>query len=116
MTEMVGNRLSVAEFETVFEAVKNWGRWGPDDELGTLNLVTPERVRAAAGLVRSGRRVSMAIPINTLAGPDNPNPATRFVTQAHDVPVDASKVRFGLDWLGMGCRSACPTHGDAPCH
>jgi kynurenine formamidase len=116
MTEMVGNRLSVAEFETVFEAVKNWGRWGPDDELGTLNLITPERVRAAAGLVRSGRRVSLAIPINTVAGPDNPNPATRFVTQAHDVPVDTSKVRFGLDWLGMAAHGDCHTHVDALCH
>jgi kynurenine formamidase len=116
MTDMVDRKLSVAEFEEIFESVKNWGRWGPDDELGTLNLVTPERVRAAAGLVRSGRRVSMAIPINTLAGPDNPNPATRFVTQAHDVPVDASKVRFGLDWLGMAAHGDCHTHVDALCH
>jgi kynurenine formamidase len=116
MTDMVDRKLSVADFEKTFESVKNWGRWGPDDELGTLNLITPERVRAAAGLVRSGRRVSMAIPINTLAGPDNPNPATRFVTQAHDVPVDGSKVRFGLDWLGMAAHGDCHTHVDALCH
>ncbi|HEY7618250.1 MAG TPA: cyclase family protein [Solirubrobacteraceae bacterium] len=116
MTEIVDRKLSVAEFEEIFESVKNWGRWGPDDELGTLNLITPERVRAAAGLVHSGRRVSMAIPINTVAGPDNPNPATRFVTQAHDVPVDGSKVRFGLDWLGMAAHGDCHTHVDALCH
>jgi kynurenine formamidase len=116
MTEIVDRKLSVAEFEEIFESVKNWGRWGPDDELGTLNLITPERVRAAAGLVHSGRRVSMAIPINTIAGPDNPNPATRFVTQAHDVPVDGSKVRFGLDWLGMAAHGDCHTHVDALCH
>jgi kynurenine formamidase len=109
-------KLSVAEFEQVFESVKNWGRWGDDDELGTLNLITPERVRAAAGLVRSGRRVSMAIPINTVAGPDNQHPAERFVTQAHDVPVDESKVRFALDWLGMACHGDCHTHVDALCH
>jgi kynurenine formamidase len=108
--------LSTADFEQVFEAVKNWGRWGDDDELGTLNLITPDHVRRAAGLVRSGRRVSMAIPINTTAGPDNPNPATRFVTQAHDVPVDDSKVRFGLDWLGMAAHGDCHTHVDALCH
>jgi kynurenine formamidase len=116
MTEMVDRKLNVAEFEEVFEAVKNWGRWGPDDELGTLNLITPERVRDAAALVRSGRRVSMAIPVNTVAGPDNPNPATRFVTQAHDVPVDGSKVRFALDWLGMAAHGDCHTHVDALCH
>ena len=116
MTDTVDRKLSVADFEEIFESVKNWGRWGPDDELGTLNLITPERVRDAAALVRSGRRVSMAIPINTLAGPDNPNPATRFVTQAHDVPVDGSKVRFGLDWLGMAAHGDCHTHVDALCH
>jgi kynurenine formamidase len=112
----IDTRLTVDEFEAVFEQVKNWGRWGPDDELGTLNLITPERVRAAAQLVRSGRRVSMAIPVNTVAGPDNPGPATRLVVQAHDVPVDGSDVRFALDWLGMACHGDCHTHVDALCH
>ena len=64
------DRLTIEEFDTLFESVKNWGRWGPDDELGTLNYLTPAKVAAAAGLVRSGRRVSLAIPINTTAGPD----------------------------------------------
>lgn len=110
------NRLTVAEFEQIFESVKNWGRWGPDDELGTLNYLTEARVREAAALVRSGRRVSMAIPINKVAGPDNPQQASLFVVQAHDVPVDASKVRFGLDWLGMAAHGDCHTHVDALCH
>jgi hypothetical protein len=36
------------------EQLRNWGRWGPDDEIGTLNLATPERLAAAAKLVRDG--------------------------------------------------------------
>jgi kynurenine formamidase len=108
--------VTVEAFEQIFEQVKNWGRWGPDDERGTLNYITDEMVVRAAGLVRSGRRVSMAIPINTVAGPDNPNPAVRMITQAHDVPVDGSKVRFGLDFLGMACHGDCHTHVDALCH
>ncbi|MCU1375737.1 MAG: cyclase, partial [Actinomycetia bacterium] len=32
------------EFHELAEKVKNWGRWGADDELGTLNLITPEVV------------------------------------------------------------------------
>ncbi len=111
-----GRKVSVEEFERVFESVKNWGRWGADDELGTLNYVTPEKVRAAAGLVRSGRRVSMAIPINKVAGPDNPRQAMLFVVQGHDVAVDGSKVGFGLDWLGMAAHGDCHTHVDALCH
>ena len=108
--------VSVEEFERIFDEVKNWGRWGPDDELGTMNYLTPDKVAAAARLVTSGRRVSMGIPINTVAGPDNPQPAIHFVIQAHDVPVDGSKVRFALDFLGMGCHGDAHTHMDALCH
>jgi kynurenine formamidase len=109
-------RVGIAEFEAIFESVKNWGRWGPDDDLGTMNFITPEKVRAAAGLVRSGRRVSMAIPINKVAGPDNPQQAMHFVVQSHDVPVDRSKVGFAMDFLGMSCHGDCHTHVDALCH
>ena len=109
-------KASVEEFEEIFESVKNWGRWGPSDELGTMNLITPEKVRDAASLVRSGRRVSMAIPINKVAGPDNPNQALHFLMQGHDVPIDGSKVRFALDFMGMACHGDCHTHVDALCH
>jgi kynurenine formamidase len=110
------SRLGVAEFETIFESVKNWGRWGPDDELGTMNFITPEKVRAAARLVRSGRRVSLALPINKVPGPDNPQQAIHFVVQSHDVPVDTSKVGYAMDFLGMSCHGDCHTHVDALCH
>jgi kynurenine formamidase len=43
----------------------NWGRWGPDDELGALNLLTPEIVRDAARTVRTGRTYQLGIPIQS---------------------------------------------------
>jgi kynurenine formamidase len=116
MTIGAGPRVSLAEFERIFESVKNWGRWGPDDQLGTLNLITPDRVREAASLVRSGRRVSMEIPINTVAGPDNPNPAIHFVSQGHDIDIGSGGLRFGLDFLGMASHGDCHTHVDALNH
>jgi len=58
----------------------------------------------------------MAIPINKVAGPDNPSQASLFVVQGHDVPIDGSKVRFGLDWLGMAAHGDGHTHVDALCH
>src|SRR5512142_1639701 len=109
-------RVTLEEFDRIFESVKNWGRWGPDDQLGTLNYITPQRVCAAAGLVRSGRKVSMEIPINKVAGPDNPNPAIHFVSQAHDIDIASNGLRFGLDFLGMACHGDCHTHVDALCH
>lgn len=51
----------------------NWGRWGADDEVGALNLVTPEVTRRAAGLVRDGRTFTLAQPL----GPSSPSPAHR---------------------------------------
>jgi kynurenine formamidase len=113
---VTSNRVTVPAFEEIFESVKNWGRWGPDDQLGTLNYITPEKVRDAARLVVSGRQVSMAIPIDKVSGPDNPQPASLFVVQGHDVPIDGSKVRMGLDWFGMAAHGDCHTHVDALCH
>ena len=43
------------EFLELAALVRNWGRWGDDDEIGTLNLITPEKVQQAAGLVRHGK-------------------------------------------------------------
>jgi kynurenine formamidase len=108
--------VSLREFDAVFESVKNWGRWGDDDQLGTLNYITPEKVREAAKLVRSGRRVSMQLPINTVAGPDNPSPAIRYIVQAHDIDLGPHDVRFGLDFFGMACHGDSATHVDALCH
>lgn len=108
--------LSLADFETMFEAVKNWGRWGADDVLGTLNHLTPEHVRRAAKLVRSGRPVSMAVPINVVAGPDNPSPAIHHMTQLHDWDMSSGKVRFATDFVGIDFHGQCHTHIDALCH
>jgi kynurenine formamidase len=109
-------KLSVAEFEAIFEAVKNWDRWGPDDFRGTLNFLTPDHVKRAASLVRSGRSISMAIPINTVAGPDNPSPAIHHMTQMHDWDINSGKLRFATDFLGMNFHGDCHTHIDALCH
>ena len=108
--------VTLEEFNEIFESVKNWGRWGPDDELGTVNLITPERIAAAAALVRSGRTVSMAIPINTIAGPDNPSPAVHNMSLMHDIPIRESGLTFGMCYLAMASHGDCHTHVDALNH
>ena len=40
------------------DSLSNWGRWGPDDELGTLNLITPQKRAQAGALVREGISVT----------------------------------------------------------
>jgi kynurenine formamidase len=56
------------DFKATAERVRNWGRWGQDDQLGTLNLVTAERLAAAAQLVRRGVPFDLGIPFDS-SGP-----------------------------------------------
>ena len=58
--ENASREPSAAAFEQWVKQVSNHGRWGPDDELGTLNLITPERTRKAAESVRAGVSISLS--------------------------------------------------------
>ncbi len=110
-------KISLEAFDKLFESLKNWEKWGPDDDRGTLNYITPEKIKEAAALVKSGRSVSMEIPINVLAGPDNPNPAIHYMNTTHDVDVGSGELlRFATDFLGIQFHGDCHTHIDALCH
>ena len=108
--------VSAQEFEQLFQSVCNWGCWGPEDERGTLNHITPEHVRKAASLVRSGRSVSLEIPINIVAGPDNPHPAVHYMVQSYDVHSSLGEPQFCSDFLATEFHGDCHTHIDALCH
>jgi kynurenine formamidase len=107
--------ISRAEFDALFDRLKNWGRWGADDQRGTLNYITPAHTAAAARLVRSGRTVSMSLPINTKAGPDNIHPAIHYMSLMHDVE-GVGSIGFAMDFIGMDFHGDSHTHIDAPCH
>jgi len=66
--------LTKAQFERWKTELSNWGRWGKDDELGALNLVTPAKRKRAAALVKEGVPVSMASPVDTEKAADNTAP------------------------------------------
>jgi kynurenine formamidase len=102
-----------AEAEAIFEEVKNWGRWGRDDERGTLNLITPEVVVAAAALVRAGAIVGCGS-LDLERTPVNPAPAQRFMTLAPDTQV----ADYGIcrDFLAFAPHGPGITHLDALCH
>ena len=48
-------------FLQISNRVRNWGRWGDDDQLGTLNFITSEVVKNAAGCIRTGERFPLAV-------------------------------------------------------
>ena len=66
--------ITEAEYERWQVELSNWGRWGPDDELGALNLITPAKRLAATALVREGITVSLASTAQTERTIDNPCP------------------------------------------
>jgi kynurenine formamidase len=102
-----------------FEALSNWGRWGPDDERGTLNHLTAAHRVEAAGLVREGFTVSLAHDLAIAPTAENPFPASHHMLAAGDdgrhsngIPgYEASRDYVGCHVHGLGI-----THVDALCH
>ncbi|MEZ5598961.1 MAG: cyclase family protein [Pseudomonadales bacterium] len=56
--------MTVTEFRTLAKQVSNWGRWGEDDQRGTLNLITPDVLKRAGASIRQGKLFSLAIDFN----------------------------------------------------
>ncbi len=88
----------------------NWGRWGPNDQKGTANLITPEKVRAAAALVQSGIVVSMSSPVPQQPAADVPDDRTfeRTTTRLSD--------RGTADSFSVSYHGLATAHIDAFCH
>jgi len=54
-------RFDLGHLRATAERCKNWGRWGPDDEAGTLNFISPADVVAAGRLIRRGTLFSLGL-------------------------------------------------------
>ena len=94
---------SQAEVESWYRDLRNWGRWGDDDQKGAVNLITPEKSAAAARLVRNGRKVSMSRVFE---------PAQHFIRKSPR-PNGAGAC---VDYLGFIYHGQTVTHIDALCH
>ena len=86
-----GRVVTQADLDRWTVELSNWGRWGPDDEIGTMNLVTPQKRTAAATLVRAGLSVSLAQDVLKTQEVDNPNP---FEHTMRSVGSDAFSVSY----------------------
>ena len=108
---------SKARMDEIFESVKNWGRWGDDDQAGALNLITDEVRLAAAQSIRHGRVVSCARNHPVHPAPDNPHPALHMMVAGGD---DCLIPGFGLettsDFVGIAFHGMASSHLDALCH
>jgi kynurenine formamidase len=110
--------VTSARMDEIFEKVKNWGRWGPEDQAGALNLITPAKRAAAARGVRSGEIVSCARELPVQSNAENPTPALHMMVMAGDA-CDATGVpglQTAMDFVGVAFHGMAVSHIDALCH
>ena len=112
-------RQAIAE---ATEKLRNWGRWGKDDQIGTLNHVTPEDIVKAASLIRTGKVFALGIPLDS-NGPQTGlfggrfNPIHQMLATGTDAIAgrqDWNKIRYADDTLNLCVQGA--THWDALGH
>ena len=96
--------VTPAEYERWKKDLSNWGRWGKDDQIGALNLITPAKRKQAAGLVKEGFSVSMASDADTVKAVDNPN------------PYELKMLTIGSDEIAVNYHGIAHTHLDSLAH
>src|ERR1019366_9832754 len=92
-TEQSTRKLTLDDIRAAAERLKNWGRWGADDEIGALNYTSPEGIVAAAQLVRKGKVMSLALPYDN-CGPQGGK--TKYPSMGRFNPVHLM-LRTGTD-------------------
>ena len=112
------NRPTELEVAQYVESLTNWGRWGAEDELGTVNFIDHEKRKQAARLVQTGMSVSCARPIVTGAAVDSPSPPIHYMTGSGalyglDPEIDT---QHAGDFIGMVFHGLSITHLDALSH
>lgn len=93
------------EYDALFQQVKNWGRWGPDDQLGAANLVTDAKRRQAASLVKLGLTVSLVHNPITVKAEDSVLPFEHTMNRG-----------FTTDTYRVSYHGYAHSHLDALCH
>lgn len=102
----------IAEWES---ELSNWGRWGPNDQRGTLNLITPDKTREAAALVADGVSVTLGHFVSKEPAIDSQNfaPTEHWMTR---VDPDTGEILAALDAMTFSLHDGQLSHMDALCH
>ncbi len=106
-----GTVVTKDQHEQTLKSISNWGRWGDSDQLGALNLITPEKRRGAAALVKEGVSVSLAHQVLK----DEELGLQRF---RHSISIGHSTggVGFVSDEYAVQYHGFAQTHIDGLCH
>ena len=104
-----------------FKSLSNWGRWGDDDQLGTPNLITPEKTKKAISTVQEGVTVSLSRTVLWDPAPDVPNPPVHYMVESGEGWASGQKVSArpnaaATDYIGMIFHGYAVTHVDSLAH
>ena len=102
-----------ATVDAWMQELSNWGRWGDDDQRGTVNLITPEKRKQAAALVRDGVSVSLARDAEKDQAADNPSPFSHRMLNTGDRP---GAGQFVSDEYAVSYHGFAHTHMDSLAH
>src|SRR5579863_6195827 len=89
---------------------KTWGKWGPDDQRGMTNLITPEKVRSAMKLVKDGLVSSIAHPVPQQADAEV-SPASVFHRTTNNITATGTTDNYQVSYHGLAL-----SHMDSFCH
>lgn len=107
--------MTAAEFQLLYDRLRNGLPWGQEDRRGALNNISPGHVVAAARAVLRGQAVSLAAHIEQQAAADNPTPSVHQLT----VPpggLASDGLDFAMDTLSLHIHGNADSHLDALCH
>ena len=108
--------LTQADIERLMDELSNWGRWGPGDELGAANLITPAKRLEAASLVTEGVTVSLAHRLLLEEAEDVPRPFEHRMLGLPDAAAEASFMGTVSDNYTISYHGVSHSHLDALCH
>jgi kynurenine formamidase len=103
--------LTEHQFDELAQRVSNWGRWGQEDESGTLHFITPDKLTTAASLVRDGIAVSCAVDLNLTPRSDTLRPSFVIPYWFHE-PLHSA----ACEVMTIEPHGAAVTHLDALSH
>lgn len=112
-TPQAKQTVDKATVDRWMKELSNWGRWGKEDQMGSVNLITPAKRKQAVGLVKEGQPVSMARNTDKEKSIDNDSPFSQTMSATGANPAAG---QFVIDTYSVLYHGYAHTHMDALCH